>query len=135
MKQPEARFKQKLIAGFKSITGLDGWHTYIVTRGIQKFGMPDLFFSWRGKTVWIEMKYADNPLSGVQSRTIEQMAKTGCTIWVMRVKPQLLFKRQIPCFSGVRYAHDTWTTSKHHTITGVPVAGAKTLEFWERILC
>lgn len=70
MKQPEAKFKTRLLESFDEVAGKKGWSTYVIpTMGMKK-GIPDLFFSWRGRCAWIEAKVLPNDLSSAQQHTI-----------------------------------------------------------------
>ncbi len=80
--QPEAKFKKKLCEAYEK-TFSKGFHFYFPAA--VKYGVPDLYFTIRGRGVWVEAKVADNVLSKIQTVQIEKMRGAGERVVIVRV--------------------------------------------------
>ncbi len=81
-KQPEAKFKRALVEGFEDAFGSkadDAVCSYI--KG-SKDGLPDLYFSFLGLSLWIEAKVGGTDLEKSQAYLLPRMAKAGSVVWV-----------------------------------------------------
>lgn len=84
MPQPEAKFKKAMIAGYEKCFP-DGWYCY--NNATKRRGVPDLYFSFTDKkSVWVEAKVDDNPLSKIQKVVIDKMRKAGERVIVITLQ-------------------------------------------------
>lgn len=128
MQQPEARLKKKLIHGFNYATDHQGWFTYLIGRGAQKSGIPDLVFGLKGTTVWIEAKVAPNGFSKLQLVQTEKMAMQGMfVIGLTRQRDGLITLSAHP---PVMAAHKVRLSAADN----VSVDDFKTRRWWSKLM-
>ena len=127
MKQPEAKLKSALGAGFETAFGPKAQHAFWSYMKGAKDGIPDLFFAALGHSVWVEAKVGDNDLEKSQSVTIPRMVAGGAIVLLLSGSNLHYPKKERPFMVQSFSPHATpWVETGWHTFSLV--------DFWKRLL-
>lgn len=125
--QPEAKFKRTLIEGFETAFGSkaeDAVWSYV--KG-SKDGLPDLYFSFLGLSMWVEAKVGGNDLEKSQAYFLPRMARAGSNVWVASANSVDKRVNRVATFSQMGQSGEK---TRYLTVQGWKTT-FRTPEFWK----